>query len=334
MIDTHSMRELIAAFPNQIREALNLDVSSVRAFVSANNPVTEDVTFCGMGGSGIGGSLVRELFSGKVVQPLMTQQSYHIPMYRNSNSLLVISSYSGNTEEALSMMHDAGSAQVVCVASGGLLVKEASAKGYPVVMLPPGLPPRAAIAYSFIAQVLVLECFGLISNEFRSEAEEAAALITSARTEIQEMASGVAARIVGKLPVIYSDSHLETVALRLRQQLAENAKTLAWHHVIPEMNHNELVGWREEQKELAVVFLRSEYEHPRTSLRIEFTRELIKAKAGSVSELTAQGKSPLTQSLYLIHLVDWISQGVGEAAVVDTMEVQEIDQLKAFLSSH
>jgi glucose/mannose-6-phosphate isomerase len=200
-----------------------------------------------------------------------------------------------------------------------------------VVVLPSGYPPRAALAYSVIAQAGVLECFGLIGSAFRDETAAAADLIESRQHSMMEEATVLAEQLASKITVIYSDRDLEPVSLRFRQQLEENSKQLAWHHALPEMNHNELVGWRNVHN-IPVVFLRWGYEHERTALRIDFTKELIGKKAGFVGELRAAGDSRIAQSWYLVHMVDWVSQLAGEILGVDTMEVSEIEDLKLHLS--
>jgi glucose/mannose-6-phosphate isomerase len=123
------------------------------------------------------------------------------------------------------------------------------------------------------------------------------------------------------------------VAIRFRQQLNENSKVLCWHHVIPEMNHNELVGWTEQDETLAVVFLRSEMDYTRTKTRIEINKSIISKYTSNIFEIWAEGNEKLEQALYLIHFCDWISCFIAEKKKIDPVEVKVIDYLKSELSN-
>lgn len=323
------MRELIAAFPTQLGEALALEImpKAEPSLAIAN------VLICGMGGSAFGGELVKMWTRDSLNVPIQINRGYSLPKYVSEETLAIISSYSGNTEETLEAMRSVGRAQTVCIASGGEATELAESSGYSLIRLPTGLPPRAALAYSAVAQMIALEGAGLIDGAFRNEVTNTAHLIAADQQDTEARAASVALQLAGKLVAIYAPDDLEAVAIRLRQQLAENAKVLSWNSVIPEMNHNELVGWRGVHKDVAAVFLRWEGEHERTKLRISFTKELLHERADSIIEIEAKGDSRIGQSLYLVHLVDWISQLMGEQTGLDTMEVKEIDDLKKHLAT-
>jgi len=329
---TKRMRSLIASFPQQLRKALEMDFSEFEVDRESNTLATEDITLCGMGGSGMSGSIVRELVQNLSVFPTITNHEHIVAPYANSDSLIIATSYSGNTEETLSAVRSATYGRIICVTSGGKLARIAKKNGYNLVKLPSGLPPRAALAYAVVAQLSILDVVNIAPDGFRKDVGEAADLLESEQQTILRIASKVAGQLAGKLTAVYCDSGMESVAMRFRQQLAENAKQLAWHHVLPEMNHNELVGWRNAHKDVGVVFLRSKFEHPRTKLRINYTAELLRKKAGYVAELRAKGKSKIAQWFYLIHLGDWISQLIGEKLGIDTLEVKEIDHQKKHLA--
>ena len=125
---------------------------------------------------------------------------------------------------------------------------------------------------------------------------------------------------------------LKRVITRFRQQINENAKCLGWQHVVPEMNHNELVGWAGGKEEYAVVIFRSDYEHPRSSVRLNISKEIIEKKTSSVVECHAKGNSLIAQSFYHILLGDWISVYLADLNKVDSVEVKVIDYLKAELA--
>jgi glucose/mannose-6-phosphate isomerase len=145
-------------------------------------------------------------------------------------------------------------------------------------------------------------------------------------------ALAIAKKISGKLPVIYSAGHFEGVAVRFRQQLNENSKILAWHAVIPEMNHNELVGWRDDARDKAVIFLRNVEDFERVQTRMEINKKIIKKHTNTVIEIWSEGKSYLEEVFYLIHLTDWVSVLLADLREVDATEVKVIDFLKNSLA--
>ena len=134
------------------------------------------------------------------------------------------------------------------------------------------------------------------------------------------------------MPVIYTPANLEGIGIRLRQQINENAKLLCWHHVLPEMNHNELVGWALPNDQIAVIFLMSEDDHPKTEIRRSLTREIIHTKTNTILELQAQGSTKIERAYYLIHLGDWMSFYLAETLQVDPIEISVIDFLKSQLA--
>ena len=138
----------------------------------------------------------------------------------------------------------------------------------------------------------------------------------------------VAEKLLGKTPVIYATTYNEGIAIRFRQQLNENAKILCWHHIIPEMNHNELVGWTEKNDSLAVVTLRTSFDYERTIKRYEICKELFTKYSNSVTDITAKGTSKVEQFLYLINIGDWISCYIADLKNIDATEVNVITNLK------
>jgi glucose/mannose-6-phosphate isomerase len=135
-----------------------------------------------------------------------------------------------------------------------------------------------------------------------------------------------------KIPIIYAANGSEAIAVRFRQQINENGKQLAWHHVIPEMNHNELVGWREKNENLAVVFIRNEHDHPRSQMRMELNKKVIKKYTSTIIEIKSKGETSIGRAIYLIHLTDWISWFLSQKRNMDCVEVKIIDWLKGELS--
>ena len=241
----------------------------------------------------------------------------------------------GNTEETLESFQQLmqTGARVIVVASGGKLIELANEHNLDFIQVPGNWPsPRACLGYSLVQQLCILEKFGLIDGDLCNEVTKAATLINRETANIKATASRVAPLIAGKIPVIYTTDRMESVAVRFRQQLNENAKMLCWHHIVPEMNHNELVGWRDSNDNLAVLYFRNKNDYPRNKVRIDINKEIIRKYTPSIIEVFSKGESLVQQALYLVHLGDWISVYVADIRKMDSIEVNVIDYLKGELS--
>ncbi len=325
------MDELIAGFSDQLREALEIGKAA-----SLRNPDREirNIVVTGLGGSGIGGNLASEFLSAELKLPMEVNKGYFIPAYVDAHTLLIVSSYSGNTEEtlnALALAEEAG-AWIVCVSSNGKVLERAREMNYDFIQVPGGLPPRACLGYSLVQQLFILHRLGFSSGQALSDVAIAADQLDRQENEIRSEARDLAAYFHGRMPVIYVCDQMASVAVRVRQQINENAKMLCWHHVIPEMNHNELVGWRDENEKLAVLFLRNEDDFERNSQRIALNKEIIMKYTPHVRELWSKGECLVQRALYLIHLCDWMSFYLAELRGVDPVEVRVIDFLKGELA--
>ena len=325
------MEQLIANFPKQLEEAIEIGRATKLNF---NGKVFHNVVVSGLGGSGIGGTIAAEVVSEEATTPIIINKDYFLPAFVNENTLVVISSYSGNTEETLNAMRQAleKKATVACISSGGKVIEIAKEKNLQHIIVPGGMPPRSCLGYSLTQLLFVLNYAGIISNRFEKELEKSVAVLKKEDTRIQKLALRVAKKLYKKTPVIYSATGFEGVSIRFRQQVNENAKMLCWHHVIPEMNHNELVGWVDKNKRLGVVIFRNESDYSRTQSRIENNKEVIAGCTSTIIELFSKGKSKLENSIYLIHLGDWISLYMAQLRKVDATEVNVIDRLKGALS--
>lgn len=325
------MEKLVTAFTNQLEEALLIVGSTT--FKPAENKI-ENVLICGLGGSGIGGVVVSNIISDSVNVPIITNNDYDIPNFVGPNTLVIISSYSGNTEETLSALDKimAKGAEVACITSGGKVQQISDDKGYNYILLPGGNPPRACFTYSFVCQNAIFEKYGLIDTSWKTDVEEAIAIIQSNLDELKREASNVAKKIKGTIPAIYSAQKYSGVTKRFCQQLQENSKTLCWSNTFPEMNHNEIVGWSKEYKDVSILFLEFSNTFYRTEKRISFTRDRIKPLASSVSNVVAKGKSERAQILYMVCITDWISVFLAKEQNIDPIAIEAIDALKAELS--
>jgi glucose/mannose-6-phosphate isomerase len=288
----------------------------------------------GLGGSGIGGNLVSELTAGQLNIPFLVNKDYHLPAFVNEHTLVIVSSYSGNTEETLSAFETAlqKSAKIVVVSSGGKTIEIAREKGLDHIMIPGGNPPRSCLGYSAVQQLFILNKLGLIENGFEKELQSAVDLLKNEQSNIQQEAKELAKKLHNKIPVIYTIGENESVAVRFRQQINENSKMLCWHHVVPEMNHNELVGWKKASEDWAVVYLRNTTDFQRNQRRIEINKDVIANYTNNIYEIWSKGDSKIEKAFYLIHLTDWVSLYIAELNGVDVVEVKVIDHLKKELA--
>lgn len=326
------MDQLVADFSSHLKQAIQ--IGNKVEFKSPKHAINH-ILICGLGGSGIGGTIISQLLSKEVELPIVVNKDYRIPAFVGKNTLVICCSYSGNTEETIMMYEQAKSkgAEIAIISSGGKFVDLAQKNQHNYIQIPANFPPRAAFGLSFPQLLFVFIKYGLIPSGKIDEVETAIDLINQEENNIQSTAKAIAEQLFNKKPVIYSDASFEGVAIRFRQQINENAKMLCWHHAIPEMNHNELVGWRKKDENLAVVILRNSNDFDRNSKRMDYNKENIFSKyTPTIIEIYSKGNSPLIQSLYHIHLGDWISVYLAEMKKIDAVEVDVITGLKNFLS--
>lgn len=325
------MKTLVANFSKQLAEAIKIGNN---AKLTASKNKISNVLVCGLGGSGIGGSILSELVVHDANVPINVTKGYFIPEYVNENTLVIISSYSGNTEETLNCLDLAidRNAKIVSVTSGGKVQEISKSKGYDHIIVPGGMPPRACLGYSMTQLFFILGFFKIISNNYKADLESAIKLIDSEEANIIDEATNIAQKLVGKIPVIYATTYYEGIAIRFRQQLNENSKVLCWHHIIPEMNHNELVGWTEKNDNLSVLFFLDKDEYSRNLARVDINKEVIKKYASGITEIYSKGTTSIEKAIYFIHLGDWISVQLAELRGVDAIEVNVINHLKSALS--
>ncbi len=326
------MDELIAGFTTQLREAITIAKNA--KITPPAFPIT-NILVTGLGGSGIGGNLVEEFIADELRVPFSVNKDYFLPNHVNKNTLVIASSYSGNTEETLNALNVAISrkAKIVCISSGGKMIELAKQHGFDHIIVPGGNPPRASLGYSLVQQLYTLHYLHIIPNQFEQELNKAVDLLDSDENNIRLEAKKIAEKLSGKIPAIYTTTPYASVAVRFRQQINENSKMLCWHHVIPEMNHNELVGWKTKSERWAAVFLRNENDYSRNRQRIEINKKIIAEYCDTIVEIYSKGNSHIERALYLIHLTDWVSFYLAELNSTDAVEVKVIDFLKNSLAN-
>jgi len=326
------MKSFIEQFPHQLEEAYT---NAFKFEFNGNQKDFQNVVILGLGGSAFGGELIKNYCERTLPIPVIIVRDYTIPNFVSQNSLVIASSYSGNTEETLSAFQQSleAGANIVCITSGGKLLDFAKNYRLSYIQLPLGYPPRAAAGFSFISKLSIINKLSLIPD-FHKDFQESLQFLHSFSdwNNVYEMVEF----FYGKIPVIYSSPSNESVAIRLRQQIQENSKQLCWHHVIPEMNHNELVGWELPLHLLTqthVLIIRSSYDHQRIQYRMDFVKEKLQSKQVSVSELYLKGNNRMSQLLYGIHWSDWVSYYLAEKNQVDPSPVAVIDELKNSLAA-
>ena len=325
------MDQLIKKFPAQLKEGLEIGESTI---IRPHHFQIQKIVMTGMGGSGIGGAYVADLIADECPCPYLIKSGYTLPAYVDKHTLVIVSSYSGNTEETIASMQQAmdKNAKIVCISSGGKVKELAKTHGLDFVEMPSGWPsPRACLGYSVVCQLYVLYHLHLISEKIIDNIKTAADLLSFEQEDIMSKAEKLAELIANKLPVIYTADRLSSVAVRWRQQINENGKMLCWHHVLPEMNHNELVGWKHKQENVAVIFLRYRDDLKQVQLRTDLTKQIITALAPHVIEIYAKGQTTADKMMYMTHLGDWLSWYLAQKNNVNASEIQVIDFLKAEL---
>ncbi|MBK6410148.1 MAG: bifunctional phosphoglucose/phosphomannose isomerase [Flavobacteriales bacterium] len=325
------MYELIRDFPDHLQEALSIGRNAKLG--APDGPYT-NVVVTGLGGSGIGGRIAAQAVAGEGTCPIEVYSNYYLPAYVGKGSLVIACSYSGNTEETLAAMDQAlaSGARVVCITSGGTMLESAKAKGLDHIVIPGGNPPRTMLAYSLTQQFFVLKHFGIIKSDFETSIARAAQQLKSGQEAIKAEGKELAGKLHGKRAIIYSEASTEAVSIRFRQQLNENSKELCWHHAIPEMNHNELVGWAGGDKSLAVTIFRHKTDHERSQMRMEINKEVFAKYTPHIFEVWSKGDDRLGRQLHLIHLGDWASWYLAEKKGVDATEIGVINMLKGKLA--
>ena len=341
-VDKSGMYDLAKGFNLQLKEGKAI-AESVDLPGDLMDGISQFVII-GMGGSAIAGDLVRCFALSQSKIPISVIRNYELPTCVTANTLVVASSFSGNTEETLSGLNEAlkRGAKVICITSGGKVEEIALGNKLPVVKIPGGMPPRAALGYSLSVLLVVANSLGIIS--IKKEAwNESFELLDELINEYSNLESNhearqIAEKLVDKLPVVYSASGmLETVNVRWRGQIQENAKKMAYGNIFPELNHNEIMGWQSAangtiHEQLGVVVLRDKDDNARNQHRIEVTKNLLQDRAGSWVEFQSKGEHRLSRMLSTICMGDWVSLYLAYLRGVDPTPIELIDKLKQELS--
>nr|WP_257791727.1 bifunctional phosphoglucose/phosphomannose isomerase [Pontibacter actiniarum] len=335
LLTTVTMKQLVEGFIQQLRHAIEI---GERATVTFAGPPYANVVLAGMGSSGVGGNIVQSYVADKLSVPVIVNKGYSLPAFVSPNTLFIATSFSGNTEETLSAVREAmeAEASVGFITTGGELLRMAQENNMPHIVVPGGSgQPRASLGYFLVQQLYLLYYAGLLDDTFKTELSQSVNLLEEQIGSIKVQASALANAFQGKLPVLYASDAFEPVALRLQQQLNENAKQLAHVNALPEMNHNEVEGWQCPEKlfgQPVVLTMKTSYDHPRVRLRMDLTKKVLEQKKQDVLEVEAVGATLLEQMLYLVHLSDWVSVYLAELNSANPNTIDSINYLKGEIS--
>ncbi|MBI4429578.1 MAG: bifunctional phosphoglucose/phosphomannose isomerase [Ignavibacteriales bacterium] len=338
--DPSGMYEWIRDFHRQVEDGVKIGKT---AKVKLNVRGISNVVLTGLGGSAIGGDLLRSYLADEFPVPFIINRHYSLADFVDKNSLVVVSSYSGNTEETIAAHRDATKrkAKVICISTGGETEKLAGRYKQPWVQIPAGYSPRAALGYSFFPLLMIFSRLGFVKSKEKDVREtigllQSKSMVFSDPDSSDNNAFRLAQQLKGRLPIIYSaNEHLDAVNIRWRGQIAENAKQLGFGHVLPEMNHNELVGWKvlgDLMKQMHVVFLRDKGTHKRVAVRENITKGIVSQYTPNVSEVWSEGTTLLARMFSLIHFGDWVSFYLAVLNNEDPTPVKVIDFLKSELA--
>ncbi|MFN4909235.1 MAG: bifunctional phosphoglucose/phosphomannose isomerase [Bacteroidota bacterium] len=346
-LDASNMFDTLYRFPEQVKEAVNIGEN---APLWRQQSTSNRYAFFGLGGSAIGADLLRSYAASTIGADhlnISVHRGYGVPNWMDSDTNVVCTSYSGETEETLAAFDDVRkkTMRVVCITTGGQLGKRAITYGFPIINIPPGYQPRCAIAYSFFPLLMIMSRYGAMDNRAGRMNAKGIREILAHTDEVRDLyassaaknpALQIAKKLHGSVPVIYSASErMDVVNLRWRGQIQENAKQLAFGNLLPEMNHNEINGWQHPKgktKNFTAVMLRDPEDHRRVQIRFDALKDIIKGSVAEVIAPEAKGVTLLGRMFAQIYLGDWVSWHLAVLNKVDPSPVPVIQSLKAKLA--
>ena len=336
-VDSGHQLDDILGMPDQLRDALwRVESANLEPHDAPGGLIV-----AGMGGSAIGGVLARAALGDRASRAIVIARGYGLPPWTTPDTTVLCSSYSGNTEETLAVYEAAGAlgARRIVATTGGKLAEAARAEGVSVIPLPGGFQPRAAVAYSLVVSLEVAWLCGA-GERLHSEIDVAAAHLE----QIVEMwgpgapgdclSKELARGLLGTIPQIAGSGLTSPIAYRWKTQINENAKMPAFAHELPELDHNEIVGWQGASQlgRFSAVFLDDSDLHPRIRQRIELTRGLIEAEAAGTYRVESVGQNRTERLISLVLLGDLVSLYLAVLRDIDPTPVVVIERLKSALA--
>jgi len=337
-VDKQDMLGKVFSFPDMLKAAI-----SIAAGVNINfSGKIDSVVISGMGGSAICGDVAKGVLEKSLEVPILINRNYSLPAFIKGNVLFFSISYSGNTEETLAALEEAESRglKIVAISSGGRLSDVAKRKGYPLISLPAGIQPRAALPYLLCSVLMVFQKAGLYPAA-SDELKKAIDLLYKLRDEYvkksaQNPVKKLAKKLFGGMPILIASEGLTRAAgLRWMNQINENSKMMAHLTVVPEMGHNEIVGFAElkkAKKEFSAVFLRQKGGPEGINKRMKIAKSLLSDAVSGVNEVWAEGSGDLEKILSLILFGDFLSVYLALLGGVDPTPVEIIEKQKRELA--
>jgi glucose/mannose-6-phosphate isomerase len=331
---------LIDSQPAQLRE--NYADGLIDDITADMGQGLNGVVFAGMGGSALAGNMLKNWLYERLLVPLEVSRGYQLPGHIGKNTLVVCSSYSGNTEETLSAYWYAQkmNCRIAVITSGGKLLKEAQRQQRIALELPKGLPPRLAVLAGLKALACLLADLGLVEAvDVRRELLDASNFLDIQKAALNadalenNRARDLAKQLQTKMPLIYGGPGLGAAAYYWKISINENAKQMAFYNTFPELDHNEFQGWQfPHEKNIQPLVLRSSFDGEKMYHRMQLTEQLLARFDYKPINVGAVGKTPLEQLLYTLMLGDYVSAYLAELNGVDPLEVSLIEQLKSKLA--
>lgn len=335
-IDPSDQLTDVLAIPEHLRDALwKVESAGLEPWDSPDGLVV-----AGMGGSAIGGELARAILGDHASRPVLGARAYGLPPWTTQDSTVLCASYSGETEETLACYEAAGviGARRVVVTAGGRLAEQARADGVPVVPVAGGFQPRAAVAYMTVAALEVAALCGVgprMNSEIDVAADHLEELVIEWGPEGAEdnVAKSLARALSGSVPIVAGAGLTTPIAYRWKTQVNENAKTPSYALELPELDHNEIVGWgsASEFGRFSAVFLDDADVHPRVKERIALTAQAIEPGAVGVHRIQSRGQTAVERVFSLVLMGDLVSVYLAALRGVDPAPVEAIEQLKSEL---
>lgn len=338
--DSQNMWDLLVDFPNQWNKAVTM---SENFEIDIDPLQVENICFVGMGGSAIGTELIQAYTIDSATVPVQVIKGYDVPNWVGEGTLIIASSFSGNTEETIIALKKARSrgAKPIVITSGGELLLDATREGFEYFKMPGDIRARAALGYNFVILFRIFQHLGYLPEGKEALQETEALLQRQAEFYShydENEALTLAQELTETLPVVYTNNNfMKAVGTRWCSQFEENAKTLAYRNEFPEMTHTEIVGWERIAHltgRLSVLFLTDPEDGDRITKRMEITRELIEGQAASIHVIKSRGDSRLARMFSLVQLADWTSFYLAIVNDVDPSPVPKIDLFKRKLAEH
>lgn len=339
LIHERDAQDVLGIAAKQWQQLLHtFDMQGNREFKNVYN-----VVYAGMGGSGLAAEFIHSW--PKIKEPFEIVRDYDLPQYVDQDTLVIIASYSGNTEEMMSTLAQAEErgAQIAVIAGGGKLQAAASEKGYLFALLPKAEQPRYAVLYNLKALLDILALAGVLAHDaYEAELREAAEFLKGVTDAwaadvptSQNPAKQLAQEVIGKSAVVYSGPKVRPAAYKWKISFNENAKHVAWLGQLPEFNHNEFIGWSKQptDKPYAVIDLRSNLEHERVQKRFEVSARLLSGMRPEPHVVQAQGETILEQLLWLVAYGDFVTLYLAVLNGVNPAPVDLVEKFKKELGT-